>query len=229
MRYGPRAAITALALAAIGANPASGTPAPDNILQAHPALRFDPASRCSDVRPAGPDDEPVAVVLFQVGSTGVPSKATVKASSGAADLDAAATNCVLRLRFQPATRMGDGVAIDSWQQMAWKRARVGAATALPQPQPATATASLAPPAAPAGTASAPGTAQIRSPPPTSRWCGRGSPAGCRTCGRRCARPATPTRPGRWWCRTTPHRSRPRPGSVTARASSPARASVAAAS
>lgn len=161
MRYGPRAAITALALAAIGANPASGTPAPDNILQAHPALRFDPASRCSDVRPAGPDDEPVAVVLFQVGSTGVPSKATVKASSGAADLDAAATNCVLRLRFQPATRMGDGVAIDSWQQMAWKRARVGAATALPQPQPATATASLAPSAAPAGTASAPGTAQIR--------------------------------------------------------------------
>ena len=40
-------------------------------------------------------------------------------------------------------------------------------------------------------------------PPTSRWSGPGSPAGCRTCARRCARPATPTRPGRWWCRTTP--------------------------
>ena len=145
MRYGPRAALAALALAAIGIHTASGAPAPDNILQAHPALRFDPASRCSDVRPAGPDDEPVAVVLFQVGSTGVPSKATVKASSGAADLDAAATNCVLRLRFQPATRMGDGVAIDSWQQMAWKRARVGAATALPQPRARPPRASRRPP------------------------------------------------------------------------------------
>ncbi len=158
MRYGPRAALAALALAAIGIHTASGAPAPDNILQAHPALRFDPASRCSDVRPAGPDDEPVAVVLFQVGSTGVPSKATVKASSGAPDLDAAATNCVLKLRFQPATRMGDGVAIDSWQQMAWKRARVSAGPVLPPPS--VATASVALPAAPAGAASAPGTAQV---------------------------------------------------------------------
>lgn len=158
MRYGPRAALAALALAAIGIHTASGAPAPDNILQAHPALRFDPASRCTDVRPAGPDDEPVAVVLFQVGSTGVPSKATVKVPSGAPDLDAAATNCVLKLRFQPATRMGDGVAIDSWQQMAWKRARVSAATS--PPQPGVATASVAPPAVPAGAASAPGAAQI---------------------------------------------------------------------
>lgn len=159
MRYGPRTALAAFALAAIGIHTASGAPTTDNILQAHPALRFDPASRCTDVRPAGPDDEPVAVVLFQVGSTGVPSKATVKASSGAADLDAAAASCVLKLRFQPATRMGDGVAIDSWQQMAWKRARVSAATVLPQAD--VATASVAPPAAPAGTASAPGAAQIR--------------------------------------------------------------------
>ena len=158
MRYGPRAALAALALAAIGIHTASGAPAPDTILQAHPALRFDPASRCSDVRPAGPDDEPVAVVLFQVGSTGVPSKATVTASSGAPDLDAAATNCVLKLRFQPATRMGDGVAVDSWQQMAWKRARAGAATSLP-PTGAV-SASAAPPAPPAAAAPAPGASQI---------------------------------------------------------------------
>lgn len=154
MRHGSRSALAALALAAIGSYTASGAPAPDNILQAHPALRFDPAGRCSDVRAAGPDDEPVAVVLFQVGSTGVPSKATVRSSSGAADLDAAATSCVLKLRFQPATRMGDGVPIDSWQQMAWKRARVSAATAVPQA--GTAAASTAP----ASAAPAPGTAQV---------------------------------------------------------------------
>jgi len=158
MRHGSRPALTALALAAIGIHAATGAPAPDNILQAHPALRFDPASRCGDVRAAGPDDEPVAVVLFQVGSTGVPSKATVKSSSGAADLDAAATSCVLKLRFQPATRMGDGVPIDSWQQMAWKRARVGAVPAAPQA--GTPAVSAAPAAAPASAAPAPGTAQV---------------------------------------------------------------------
>ena len=154
MRHGLRAALAALALGVLGSHTAAGAPAPDNILQAHPALRFDPADRCSDVRPAGPDDEPVAVVLFQVGSTGVPSKATVKSSSGAADLDAAATGCVLKLRFQPATRMGDGVAIDSWQQMTWKRARASATTTTTPASPAVAGA------APARIAPAPGTAQV---------------------------------------------------------------------
>ncbi len=151
MHHGLRAALSALALAALGIATAAAAPAPDNVLQAHPAVRFDPASRCSDVRPAGPDDEPVAVVLFQVGSTGVPSKATVKSSSGAADLDAAAASCVLKLRFQPATRMGDGVAIDSWQQMAWRRAHVGSAPTPPQ----------AGTTAPASAAPAPGTAQVQ--------------------------------------------------------------------
>jgi TonB family protein len=123
MRHWPRAALSILTLVSL---PLLSAPAPDNVMQARPGVRFDPERRCSEVRPAGPDDEVVAVVLFQVGATGVPSHASVKASSGSAELDAAAVGCVLKLRFQPATRMGDGTAVDSWQQMAWKRTRLAA-------------------------------------------------------------------------------------------------------
>jgi len=98
-------------------------PGADRALRARIALRFDPIARCPDVRPAVDEDEVVAVVLFQVGSTGVPSRPSIKSSSGSEALDAAALDCVLKLRFQPATRIGDGVAIDSWQEMAWKQAR----------------------------------------------------------------------------------------------------------
>ena len=102
---------------------AQNAPGPDRVLRARTALRFDPIARCPEVRPAVEEDEVVAVVLFQVGSTGVPARASIKSPSGSEGLDAAAMDCVLKLRFQPATRIGDGVAIDSWQEMAWKRAR----------------------------------------------------------------------------------------------------------
>ena len=51
---------------------AQNAPDPDRVLRARIALRFDPIARCPDVRPAVEEDEVVAVVLFQVGSTGVP-------------------------------------------------------------------------------------------------------------------------------------------------------------
>jgi len=60
------------------------------------------------------------VVVFLVGASGVPSRASIKSSSGSEALDTAAMNCVLKLRFQPATRAGDGVAVDSWQEIAWR-------------------------------------------------------------------------------------------------------------
>jgi outer membrane biosynthesis protein TonB len=41
------------------------------------------------------------------------------APSGSQELDAAAVSCVPRLRFQPATRLGDGTAVESWQQTRW--------------------------------------------------------------------------------------------------------------
>jgi TonB family protein len=62
----------------------------------------------------------VAVVQFMVGSTGAPSQASVRSSSGSSGFDSAAMSCVLKLHFLPATRYGDGVAVESWQQMALK-------------------------------------------------------------------------------------------------------------
>lgn len=60
------------------------------------------------------------MVVFLVGTSGVPSRASIKSSSGSEALDTAAMKCVWRLRFQPAIRTGDGVAVDSWQEVAWR-------------------------------------------------------------------------------------------------------------
>jgi len=142
-------ALLLLALCA-GAAAAPGTPSSSDVVRARVALRYDAVSRCPEVRAATPDDETVVLVRFRVGSTGVPSKASIGASSGSADLDAAAMSCVLRLRFQPATRLGDGEPIDSWQEMSWRAAPVHRAASLAAPQaPSTAagpaTAATAPP------------------------------------------------------------------------------------
>lgn len=140
-----QASLAALAsvVLCVGVGAAPSAPSPPNVVAARIALRYDSVSRCPQVRPAGVDDEPVALVLFRVGSTGVPSKASIRASSGLADLDAAAMSCVMTLRFQPATRLGDGEPIDSWQQMSWKAAPVHHA-ANPAPAPAVAAAVASP-------------------------------------------------------------------------------------
>jgi TonB family protein len=59
------------------------------------------------------------VVVFRVGQTGSPSHAAIRSSSQSGELDEAALQCVQHLRFQPATQLGDGAPIDSWQQIAW--------------------------------------------------------------------------------------------------------------
>src|SRR5215472_2837988 len=86
-----------------------------------PAARFpfgvDPAKRCPELRHTNAEAGAVAVVQFVVGSTGAPSRVSIRESSGSETFDAAATSCVLKLRFAPATRLGDGVTIDSWQQL----------------------------------------------------------------------------------------------------------------
>lgn len=114
------------AAASAPSDPSSGTKAAAaaSVLQARPALRYDPATRCPDLLRAAAADQPAAVVLFRVGPTGVPSQASVKSSSGSEALDAAATSCVLRLRYFPVLAAGDGTAVESWQQMAfgWRKA-----------------------------------------------------------------------------------------------------------
>src|ERR1700680_1680126 len=111
--------LTSAVLLAVQANTgaAQNMPGPASISLAHVAWRFDPMRLCPDLRSA---EDGAAVVVFLVGASGVPSRAAIKSSSGSEALDTAARNCVLKLRFQPATRAGDGVAVDSWQEIAWR-------------------------------------------------------------------------------------------------------------
>jgi len=114
-------------------------PIPDNPLQAQTSLAFNPKTRCPQLRTA--DEGTLAVVVFWVARSGIPSQISIKSSSGSSALDSAAVNCVAKLRFAPATRLGDGEPIDSWQQIAWRWAATGQAPALvaaaaPTPIPA---------------------------------------------------------------------------------------------
>ena len=80
------------------------------------------------------------MVVFRVSSGGIPSRATLKRSSRSESLDAAAVACVMKLRFQPATNLGDGAFLDSWQQIALTSSR------QPElPDGASGTENLAPP------------------------------------------------------------------------------------
>jgi TonB family protein len=91
-----------------------------------PTARFawgsDPAKRCPELRHTNAEEGALVVMEFLVGSTGVPSKVSVLESSGSQSFDAAATGCVMKLHFLPATRIGDAVAIESWQKLALKSA-----------------------------------------------------------------------------------------------------------
>jgi len=111
--------LTCAVLLAVQANTgaAENMPGPASISLAHVAWRSDPIRQCPDLRIAA---EGAAVVVFLVGVSGVPTRASIHSSSGSEALDTAAMNCVLKLRFQPATRAGDGVAVDSWQEVAWR-------------------------------------------------------------------------------------------------------------
>ena len=91
-------------------------PVPDNPLRAQTSLGFSLNTRCPDLRIA--DEGTIAVLVFWVPSTGAPSQISIRSSSGSNALDSAAVNCVSRLRFAPATVLGDGTPIDSWQQIA---------------------------------------------------------------------------------------------------------------
>lgn len=115
--------LTSLAILAIQAGAAAqpSSPGPDHVVPARPAWRFEPARRCPGLRIA--EGGAAAVVVFRVSAGGIPSSATLKTSSGSASLDAAAVACVMKLRFQPATNLGDGAFLDSWQQIALTSSR----------------------------------------------------------------------------------------------------------
>jgi outer membrane biosynthesis protein TonB len=145
----------------------------DNARQARFALGYDPAKRCPEVRTADAADAAVALVVFRVGPSGVPSEPSMKSSSGSAALDAAAQKCVLQLRFLPVTSWGEGTAVASWQQMAWRWAN-------PQAHPDD-------PGAAAGHAAAPAAAAVPAAAPAGT-----APAGTATAGTATAGTATGT-------------------------------------
>jgi TonB family protein len=119
--------------------------AAEAVLAAHPALRYDPKDRCPELRIA--DEGDTATVLFVVTADGRPKQASISRASGIEGLDAAALACVTKLKFQPATRPGDAVPVDSWQQLQLRYAAV----AHPAAAPVTAAGAVAP-AAPAALA-----------------------------------------------------------------------------
>ena len=67
-------------------------------------MRYDPKERCPDLRVS--DEGDAVAVVFLVNAYGAPSQAHVRAASAVPGLDAAAVSCVMKIRFQPATRPG---------------------------------------------------------------------------------------------------------------------------
>lgn len=104
-------------------------PVPDNPMQAQTSLGFNTKKSCPDLRIS--DEGNLAVVVFWLTGGGIPAQLSIKTSSGSSALDAAALSCAAKLRFAPATRLGDGETIDSWQQVGfrWVETRGPAAAA----------------------------------------------------------------------------------------------------
>jgi TonB family protein len=99
-----------------GIHAAQTHPVPDNPLEAQTSLGVNPKTRCPDLRIA--DEGTIAVVVFWLPTSGTPTQISIKSSSGSSALDSAAISCVAKLRFAPATTLGDADPIDSWQQIA---------------------------------------------------------------------------------------------------------------
>jgi TonB family protein len=100
----------------VGSRAAPVPPVPENPRQAQTAWRFNPETRCPELRIA--DVGTKAMVVFLLSSNGTPSHVSIRSSSGSDALDSATISCVSRLRFAPATTLGNGEPIDSWQQIA---------------------------------------------------------------------------------------------------------------
>ena len=125
MRGSPRVILALISMCAALSPPASaqdksGAAAAEDLRTAQLAWGSDPAKRCPELHQSSAEEGAVAVVKLKVGATGVPSQPSITSSSGSGGFDAAAVGCVLKLHFLPATRYGDGTAVESWQQFALK-------------------------------------------------------------------------------------------------------------
>jgi TonB family protein len=98
-------------------------PVPDHLPWAQTSLGFNPKTRCPDLRIA--DEGTITVVVFWLSRSGIASQVSIKSSSGSNTLDSAAVACVSKLRFSPATTVGTGDPVDSWQRVAFRWADQG--------------------------------------------------------------------------------------------------------
>jgi TonB family protein len=124
--------------------------------EANVAVGYEPKGRCPGLIQSDVQEPSAALIVLVVGPSGVPSQPSIKSSSGSESLDAAALSCVMQLRYLPAVRAGEGSAMASWQEIAWKWGREHLAQGPP--------ASGIPPAA-AATPGAGGTAASGSSGP----------------------------------------------------------------
>lgn len=108
------------------ANAGKIPPVPDNPIQAQTSLGYSTRKSCPDLRIS--DEGTLAVVVFWLPSSGIPAQISIRTSSGSSALDSAAMSCAAKLRFAAATRVGDGEAIDSWQQVGFRWVETRAST-----------------------------------------------------------------------------------------------------
>ena len=129
----------------------AGPPAGAELREASVAVGYEPQGRCPGLIQTDVQEPSATLVVLVVGPSGVPSQPSIKSSSGSESLDAAALSCVMKLRFLPAVRAGEGSAMASWQEIAWKWGREHFAQSPPAAGSAPA-AAIAAPVPAAGTA-----------------------------------------------------------------------------
>jgi TonB family protein len=134
--------------------------------EASVAVGYEPRGRCPGLIQTDVEEPSAALIVLVVGPSGVPSQPSLKSTSGSESLDAAALSCVMKLRYLPAVRAGEGSAMASWQEIAWKWGREHLAQSPPasgMPPAAAATAAAAGAAAsgPSGPHAAAGSAEVR--------------------------------------------------------------------
>ncbi len=149
--------IRRFALLTVLATPAWGAPPPAGVelREASVAVGYESRERCPGLIQTDVQEPAATLVVLVVGPSGVPSQPSIKSSSGSESLDAAALSCVMKLRFLPAVRAGEGSAMASWQEIAWKWGRGHGAQS---PAAVTPGPSLPVPAGPHAT---PGAAEVR--------------------------------------------------------------------
>jgi TonB family protein len=157
------ALLACAALVALLGAPARGAPpAGAELRDATLAMGYEARTRCPELMQADAQDGSAALVVLVVGPSGVPSQPSIKSSSGSEGLDAAAISCVMKLRFLPAVRAGEGSAMASWQEIAWTWGRGHGAQSSPAARGATTGA--APTVAAAAGLAVPGSASPHAVP-----------------------------------------------------------------